>query len=294
MTIIRSIKDFTRELSLIRKLNIGPEDIVLDVGSGQNPHPRANVLCDKFIEDNTERACGGSIVVDRPFVLGDGLHLPFQDKAFDFVFCRHLLEHVEDPARLLSELERVGRRGYIETPSKLYEKLYGNDYHRWFVSVQNGSLILERKPRPYYDNEISQWFHSHVDTGTETGLYYLDHLATLGFLIQLAWSGSIPYRYLDVGESPEGEFRHALRSGDFSKEPVNVMTRISLRSRIKTSVARSLRRRSDRRIVDFSSLLRCPECGGGVQQGPSQGMICVKCRREFPVRGFVVFMPPKG
>ena len=34
-------------------------DLVLDVGSGHNPNPRSDILCDRYIEDDTER--GGSI-----------------------------------------------------------------------------------------------------------------------------------------------------------------------------------------------------------------------------------------
>ena len=37
------------------RMNIGPNDLVLDVGSGHNPNPRSDVLCDRYIDDDTER-----------------------------------------------------------------------------------------------------------------------------------------------------------------------------------------------------------------------------------------------
>jgi 2-polyprenyl-3-methyl-5-hydroxy-6-metoxy-1,4-benzoquinol methylase len=41
-------------------------------------------------------------------VVGDCTHhLPFKDRAFDAVYCNEVLEHVEDPAALVSELRRV-------------------------------------------------------------------------------------------------------------------------------------------------------------------------------------------
>ena len=52
-------------------MKIGPDDLVLDVGSGHNPNPRSDILCDRYIEDNTER--GGAIRVDR----GRHLRLPW-------------------------------------------------------------------------------------------------------------------------------------------------------------------------------------------------------------------------
>ncbi len=39
--------------------------------------------------------------------LGDGQELPFDDANFDYVLCFETLEHVEDPIRLLGQLERV-------------------------------------------------------------------------------------------------------------------------------------------------------------------------------------------
>ena len=40
-----------------------------------------------------------------------GQFLPFSDKAFDYVICSHVLEHVEDPDLLISELMRVSNTG---------------------------------------------------------------------------------------------------------------------------------------------------------------------------------------
>ena len=42
---------------------------------------------------------------------GDAYKLPFADGSFDLVYCRYLLEHVADPARVLAEMRRVARPG---------------------------------------------------------------------------------------------------------------------------------------------------------------------------------------
>ncbi len=91
-------------------LKIGPTDRVLEIGSGNRPRKRSNVLCDKFVADNTERSGGDNIVIDvRPFVVADGLALPFKDKSFDYVISSHILEHVDDPHGFVKELTRRRR-----------------------------------------------------------------------------------------------------------------------------------------------------------------------------------------
>ena len=46
-------------------------------------------------------------------VKADILDLPFEDELFDFVLCNHVLEHIEDDAKAMSELFRVLKPGGI-------------------------------------------------------------------------------------------------------------------------------------------------------------------------------------
>ena len=124
-------------------MKIGPDDLVLDVGSGHNPDPRSDILCDRYIEDDTER--GGSIRVDRPLIVADGHNLPFKDKAFDYVIASHIIEHMDDPARFCSELQRVAKRGFIASPTELAEHMFYWSFHKWYVNKVNNRLILHPK-----------------------------------------------------------------------------------------------------------------------------------------------------
>jgi SAM-dependent methyltransferase len=142
-----------------RALGVRPDAVVLDVGSGGAPNLRANVLCDRFVGDDTDRL-GTPLAypAGRPFIVGDAQTLPFADRAFDFVVCSHVLEHVADPAAVVAELQRVARAGYVETPSRAAEKMHSLPIHQWLVSHEDGRLVFEAKTRAVLDGELVEWF----------------------------------------------------------------------------------------------------------------------------------------
>jgi SAM-dependent methyltransferase len=185
--------------SMGEKMNIKPDDYVLEIGSGHNPKTRADVLCDKFIYDDLQR--GGKIVTDRPIVAADGQYLPFTDKSFDYVICSHVLEHVEDAELFLKELMRVADRGYIETPSEIGERLYGWPYHKWYVNwdKDKGNLLLRRKT-PECQSQFGRLFHY---LAANDKLYASFHQQNPGlFLVRYEWEGKIDYEVLPSDESP--------------------------------------------------------------------------------------------
>ena len=61
-------------------------------------------------------------------VKADILELPFEDDFFDVIFCNHVLEHIEDDSKAMSELYRVmrpGGMGIFQVPQDLgREKTY--------------------------------------------------------------------------------------------------------------------------------------------------------------------------
>ena len=134
----------TRNASIYIKSGISKKDKVLEIGPGHNPWFRSDVLCEKYLEDNTERS--GPLARDnRPLIHADGCNMPFNDKEFDFVFCSHIMEHVEDVKSFLEEIQRVGRAGYLETPNYLFEQTVGTTTHKWAFWVENGVLHAEPK-----------------------------------------------------------------------------------------------------------------------------------------------------
>jgi ubiquinone/menaquinone biosynthesis C-methylase UbiE len=57
------------------------------------------------------------------YVLGSGCELPYQDKSFDLAFSNSAIEHVgskENQFKFASEMMRVGKKVYCQTPSRLF------------------------------------------------------------------------------------------------------------------------------------------------------------------------------
>ena len=102
-----------------------PDDaLVLDIGGWGKPFPRADWVVD--VKDYATRGVYGSEPGEERFGLKTWVQrdicaaepLPFEDEQFDFVVCSHTLEDVRDPVWVSSEINRVGRAGYIEVPSR--------------------------------------------------------------------------------------------------------------------------------------------------------------------------------
>lgn len=119
---------------------------VLDVGPGHAPLPWATDTVD-FVEVPGVRNFIKCDLTREP--------LPFPDKTFDFVFCRHLLEDSWNPFPVCAEMQRVGKAGYIETPSPVAEMCRGVDgasppyrgyfHHRFIVWAHAGELRFVSK-----------------------------------------------------------------------------------------------------------------------------------------------------
>src|SRR5690606_13336552 len=132
-------------------LNIKRNEKVLEVGGGHSPHPRANIVVDKFIDFNFHRSGDINLYKGQKFVQADGRSLPFSDKEFDYVICNQVLEHVDNPSEFLDELGRVGKRGYIETPSLIGEPLHPKSSHRWVILEIDSKIVLFDKDRIFSD-----------------------------------------------------------------------------------------------------------------------------------------------
>jgi hypothetical protein len=177
---------------------LGDGDLVLDVGGGGKPFPRADWVIDLLPYE--ERGLYGpppepaaerfsaSTWVQRDICAREPW--PFADRQFDFSVCSHTLEDVRDPVFVCSELIRVSKAGYIEVPSRLEEQSYGFQgpwvgwgHHHWLIEVE--------------DDEIAFVFKHHVIHGRAGDHFpagFHDSLSPEQRVISLWWTGSFRYR----------------------------------------------------------------------------------------------------
>ena len=120
-----------------RIVSILPTDNVLEIGPGATPYDRSDVFLEKkFASENdliAQSGLVGLLKTDKPVYIYDGDVFPFKDKEFDYVVCSHVLEHVDDVDKFLSEVQRVGKKGYLEFPTIYYDYLYNFSVHTQFL-----------------------------------------------------------------------------------------------------------------------------------------------------------------
>jgi SAM-dependent methyltransferase len=266
----------------LRRLHVPvePNALVLEVGSGGNPYPRANVLLDAY-EETRERHWV-PLVVDRPTVLGFVERLPFKDKAFDFVIASHVFEHSRDPAAFLGELQRVARAGYIETPDALMERLYPYRDHRLEVTVRNETLVVRKKAAWKNDPVIAECFEAKATPKFKQSLVPKHPFE---FHVRYYWSDQIPLQVLNPETViPDDETPASPPSAD-SPPPGATGVREMLRGACRRWLSQSRRNAA----INLADLLACPECRQGVEKHEGSYR-CAACGKSYAVRnGIPVF-----
>lgn len=102
-------------------------------------------------------------------VKADILDLPFEDESFDVIFCNHVLEHIIDDKKAMSELYRVMKKGgwgILQVPMKnSLEKTY-EDFN-----------ITEPKERQKHFGQYDhvRWY----------GMDYFERLISVGFSVDI-------------------------------------------------------------------------------------------------------------
>jgi SAM-dependent methyltransferase len=110
-----------QEEPLFRRYELPAEPAILDAGCGTGEiasrlaalFPRASVVGVDLLEVHLDRARAryADLAPRLRFQHGDLFELPFPDRTFDLVACRHVLQAVPAPERAVAELARVTRRG---------------------------------------------------------------------------------------------------------------------------------------------------------------------------------------
>lgn len=278
---------------MLRSLKIGKKDLVLEIGGGDFPFWRSDILCDRYLFDDAERA--GSLVVDRPFICADAHVLPIKDGAVDYIYCSQVLEHLEKPDVFFSELMRVGKRGYLETPNEFRERLICRQIHKWVVADEDGVLVLRKNELIPVFGTI---FHS-LMKNREFYFFYSSHYSL--FNVMFEWEKEIKYRIdaparLDRTNPSEWIESLGLSSEDLKSLETLLLSRntmlktslelfISALSRFISNKLKKRRRTINKNIPElFSKILCCPGCRSDLDiQWEQKRMVCRDCQRSYPI-----------
>lgn len=178
-------------------LNISPDDRVLDIGGGADPFTGASVVVEPYL-DNASHRSGKNVLPGVDYVQSFAESLPFGDKAFDVAISRQVFEHVNSPGDACREMMRVAKRGFIETPSKIYDLLSGpNPSHQWFVSKAEDMLFFER--RMFVRHPLKHLGLSSIPSSSEGQVIIHWEYRNLSS-VQFYWEGSFDYRVVDSAE----------------------------------------------------------------------------------------------
>jgi SAM-dependent methyltransferase len=200
-------------------LPVADDALVLDVGSGDKPSWRADVLLDRYLGEEYagQRSGTGAARVSRPLFDADAGDMPFADGAFDYTICSNLLEHVPDPGAVIEELMRVSRAGYIEVPEAASAKIVDFPSHVWWCRLDETTdpptLTFEPKRGRWSDPEVGSYFER---TGLDQQVAKVLDSRFEDRVVMLHWSGTIAYRV--DGEVPESFLREALTQPGHSKD----------------------------------------------------------------------------
>ncbi len=234
-TIVRRLRSYYR-----RRIDIpvGAAALVLDVGSGDKPHWRADILLDRHLTEahGGQRSGSRSVSITHPMFDADAADMPFADGVFDFVVCSHMLEHVKDPAAVIGELTRVAKAGYIEVPEAASAKIVDFPSHLWWCELLDGVLVFTAKSQPFFDAGIDAYL---TTSGLRERLAKmldadLDHR-----VVSLRWSGTIPF---EVRGTLDPGFADAAMSADAHHRGGQALASRCLTAATRLAYRRRLRR----------------------------------------------------
>lgn len=268
-------------------MHIQSTDLVLEIGSGDNPHPRTDILCDRYLTTSHERAGGFPIRVDRPIVVADGMKLPFGDKTFDYVIASHIFEHMEDPVGFAREIMRVGKAGYIEVPSALSERVFGWNFHHWYCSLDKGVLTFTPKKE---GERFNGFFHRFIAQNLWFRRFFEEHEDM--WYVRLEWKGKLALRVNKslMGQNETNAFDEKAWGLLAKARPETVNDVLFF---VRFFFRRVVRKTKKIARAAFWALTNtmprhcvCPACHGTLK-GADQQFVCQACHADYPIDGVI-------
>lgn len=154
--------------------HLKPEFHVLDVGAG------AGIVEQMHFKGHVARVCGVDLdprVTENPHLdegrMADAGSIPYGDNCFDLVFADNVMEHLDDPDTVFSEIRRVLKPGGIllfKTPNRnhympLISRVTPHGFHQFYNRLR-GREETDTFPTRYLANSKAQL----TELATKSGL----------------------------------------------------------------------------------------------------------------------------
>jgi ubiquinone/menaquinone biosynthesis C-methylase UbiE len=213
-----------QEVPLLRRYALPAEPRILDAGCGTGEaasrlaelFPQAHVLGVDIIDHHLELArsryarLAPRLIFEHQSVFG----LAAADRSFDLTVCRHVIQAIPHPDRVIAELARVTRRGG-------YLHLIAEDYG--MLHFQRGAL----DPRDFW-HVAPTYFEAATGTDLFIGRNAFGILAAMNFE-----EISVDYVVVDTLRVPRETFAEILEAWrDGYAEPIGELTPISRESAV--------------------------------------------------------------
>jgi hypothetical protein len=141
---------------LLKRLDYKSGQTIIDIGGAMDPVPIADVVVDLIDLGKGGKSYTKLDVCTQP--------LPFENKSFDIAICCQTLEDLFCPTLILAEMQRVAKRGIIQSPHRGPESLkntyyecrrqphsmdeiwhFGTEHHKWLIEEKDGYLWFTPK-----------------------------------------------------------------------------------------------------------------------------------------------------
>lgn len=142
---------------------IKPKHVVLDIGAGAGIVPQMNFkgLASKICGIDLDPRVIANPMLDEGRVCDAG-SIPYPDTTFDVVFADNVLEHLDDPAAVFSEVARVLKTNgtfLFKTPNKWHyvpaiARLTPHSFHE-FINRWRGRVAADVFPTRYHANSAA-------------------------------------------------------------------------------------------------------------------------------------------
>jgi ubiquinone/menaquinone biosynthesis C-methylase UbiE len=147
---------------------------LLDLGCGSQPYRQFLKGVARYVGldyPSTRECLHTKVITD---VLGDARTIPFADQSFDGVLCSQVLEHVDQPEKVVQEMSRIlkpGGVGLISVPFFYNLHMEPHDYFRFSpygikkLLERNGLAVRQLRGQGGIGTLLVQMFHNWLFSG---------------------------------------------------------------------------------------------------------------------------------